>query len=88
MVDMPLNPTKPNETYIFTHTHPRRSESSKPIYSHTRTRVIQKVLSLTQKEYPLLNIFLWQHTPTSYKTRKPNSDFCLNFCAGEAHKRF
>ena len=40
----------------------------------------------TQKEVPSLNIFLlWQNTTTSYKTRKTNPDFSLNFYGGEAH---
>ena len=30
---------------------------------------------------------LWQHINASYKTRKTNSDFCLNFCACEAHTK-
>ena len=31
-----------------------------------------------------MTIFLlWQHTTTLWKTRFTNSDFCLNFCAGE-----
>ena len=29
---------------------------------------------------------LWQHTTTSYKTRKTHSDFYLNFCAGKAQQ--
>ena len=43
--------------------------------------------SLTQKEEPQLNLLLWQLTTTSYKTRKTNLNFCLNFCAGEPHTK-
>ena len=32
-------------------------------------------------------ILLWQHTTTYYKTRQTNSDFYLNFYAGEAHTK-
>ena len=46
-------------------------------------RVVQKIVSFTYKEEPLLNIFVVA-TP-SYKTRKTYVDFCLNFCADEAH---
>ena len=32
--------------------------------------------------------FCWGNTiTTAYKTRKTNSDFCLNFYASEAHKK-
>ena len=48
--------------------------------------VLQNVLSLTQKEEPLANIFVLA-TPTSYKTRKTNLDFCFNFYASEAHTK-
>ena len=30
---------------------------------------------------------LWRHTTTSYKTIKTNSDFCLNFVAGEGYTK-
>ena len=41
--------------------------------------VVQKVLSHTKEEEPQLN--------NSFKTRKTNSDFCLNFCTSEAHTK-
>ena len=48
------------------------SKSSKP---HQERRVIAE------------HFLLWQHIIISYKTGKTNSDFCLNFCAGEAHTK-
>ena len=48
-------------------------------------KAVQKVLSVTKKEEPLLNLLLWQHTTTSYETRKTNSDFYLNFCANKTY---
>ena len=58
--------------YIYTHTN-------KDI--HLLMGVVQKVLSCTQKEEPWLNIFV---VATQYHFFK-NSDFSLNFSAGEAH---
>ena len=46
------------------------------------TRVIQKVLSLTQKEEPRLNIFV---VATHYQLEEFIFDFSLHFFSGEAH---
>ena len=47
------------------------------------TRIFQKILHPTQKEETLL---LWQHM-TTYKTRKTNLNFGLNFYANEAYTK-
>ena len=52
------------------------------IYIYIYTRVTQKVLSVTQKEGPLVNSFCGNNF---YKTKKTNSDFSLNFYYGETH---
>ena len=48
-------------------------------------RDVQNILSINQKDKPKLNIFI--NTYTSYKTRKTNLDFCLNFCLSKAYTK-
>lgn len=43
--------------------------------------------SKAQRERIAWKCLMWQHTRT-YETREINSDFCLNFCAGETHKKW
>ena len=51
-------------------------------------RVVQKVLSLTEKRNAIAEPFCCGHQATSsYKNRKTNSDFCLNFCSLNISKR-
>ena len=54
------------------------------IYIYIYTRVVQKIISLTQKEEPWLNIFGFGNIlPFLIKLEKNNSDFRLSFCEGE-----
>ena len=76
--------------YIYTHTHTHtRTHTYIYIYIYVCVCVCvirQKGLISTQKERPSLN-FLWQRTTTSYRTRKTNSVFYFNFCAGDVHTK-
>ena len=58
--------------YIYIYIYKGHSKCSKP---HPERRAIAEC-------------YCWgQHTTTSYKMKKTNSNLCLNFYAGEAHRK-
>ena len=48
--------------------------------------LLKKFKDLPRKNHSR-TFWLKQYSTISYKTRKTNSDFCLNFCASEAHTK-
>ena len=58
---------------------PSKFASSMIINSVLYKRIIQKAISLMQKEEP------HSYDGTSYKARKTNPGFPLNFCVGEVY---